>query len=146
MRRKDLSTQAAFCNCKSVVEFVYEKNKYIFPITLLGALINIGLNYLMIPFFGYKVAAYTTFVGYLIIAISHYVVSRRIIGNDVYGIRRIIGFVSILFIGALLSLFLYHLPNIVRYICILIVIILLCLVIYRNRSSFIKAISKKTGI
>lgn len=53
-------------------EFYYERSKLIASITIIGAILNIGLNYLLIPLFGYQAAAYTTLVCYCIYAILHY--------------------------------------------------------------------------
>ena len=42
------------------------KTIMIFKINLTSALINIGLNFLLIPYFGYKMAAITTMISYLV--------------------------------------------------------------------------------
>ena len=38
------------------IEFYFEENKFIMVASVLGALLNIGLNYYLIPLFGYIVA------------------------------------------------------------------------------------------
>ena len=73
----------------SNVEFVYEKTKLVFLITLLGSALNIGLNWALIPIFGYTVAAYTTIIGYVVITVLHYIVSWRIVGKSIYDIGKI---------------------------------------------------------
>ncbi|NLM18975.1 MAG: oligosaccharide flippase family protein [Clostridiaceae bacterium] len=102
----------------SNIEFVHEKTKYIFPVTLAGALLNIGLNYLLIPSLGYEVAAYTTFIGYVFISVCHYWISRRLIKEDVYEIKYILlyllGFM-LLSSGALLV---YKIHFMLRYILV----------------------------
>lgn len=54
-------------------EFYYEKTKTIALITLVGAVVNIVLNYFFINKFGYRAAAYTTLLCYLIYAILHFI-------------------------------------------------------------------------
>lgn len=80
----------------SNVEFVYEKNRYVFPITLCGGLINIVLNYLLIPRFGYIAAGFTTVIGYLFISVAHYLVSRKLARGDIFGIRKILLYFGLL--------------------------------------------------
>lgn len=90
----------------SNVEFVYEKNKMVFPITFLGAAINILLNYFWIPMYGYTAAAYTTLIGYLFIALCHYIVSVIILKKNIYNIWFILGallvFTGLSFLGLVL--------------------------------------------
>lgn len=57
------------------VDFViyHEKTKSLFKITSLGSILNIVLNIALIPFFGVKVAIYTTYLSYAYIGIAgHY--------------------------------------------------------------------------
>ena len=53
-------------------EFYYEKKSYITIATFIGAGINIVLNYICIPRYGYISAAYTTLVCYIIFSVMHY--------------------------------------------------------------------------
>ena len=109
----------------SNIEFVYEKTKLIFPITLLGAIINICLNYLLIPIWGYEIAAYTTLIGYVIIACLHYFVSLHIIKKDVFDIKCILLFLAIFVAFAFLGNFLYTCNSLIRYAVILLLLFLL---------------------
>lgn len=129
----------------SNVEFVYEKNKLVFPITLIGALINIGLNYFLIPTYGYQAAAYTTYVGYLFIAVSHYIVSRHIVGQDIYNIKRIVCSIAILFVGGMVSAVLYNCNNIIRYAVIILMSIVLIYMAYKRRGVLLKIVTEKTS-
>ena len=98
----------------SNVEFVYEKNKYIFPITLVGGLLNIVLNYLLIPVFGYTAAAYTTVIGYVVIAVLHYFVSFVTVGGNIYNMPKILLNVLFLVFNSIFSAILYD-HTIIRY-------------------------------
>lgn len=42
------------------------KSKCIFRRSLIGGVVNVALNLLLVPFVGYKVAAFTTFIGFLV--------------------------------------------------------------------------------
>jgi O-antigen/teichoic acid export membrane protein len=58
----------------------YEKKTYLISIfTIIAGGINIGLNYLWIPQYGYSAAAWTTLVSYLILFLLHYLNVRFII-------------------------------------------------------------------
>ena len=47
--------------------------------SLIAAAANIALNYVFIGMFGYVAAGYTTLFCYILYAIGHYVVSRRVL-------------------------------------------------------------------
>lgn len=53
-------------------EFYYKKTLFIMIASVIGAIVNIILNYIFIPKFGYIAAGYTTLVCYIIYAIGHY--------------------------------------------------------------------------
>ncbi|MBQ5927246.1 MAG: polysaccharide biosynthesis protein, partial [Clostridia bacterium] len=107
----------------SNVEFLYEKTKWIFPITLIGAGLNILLNFLFIPKYGYKAAAYTTLISYMLVALFHYLVSLKIMKQNIYPMKSICLYVLLLISGAIASIFLYQLHFIVRYAFLLIILI-----------------------
>ncbi len=100
----------------SNIEFVYEKTKLIFPITLGGAIVNIVLNYIFIPKYGYMAAAVTTLVGYIIVAACHYLVGYKILKKNIYDIKMILAYLAILGLGAVLATFLYGVNPIIRYV------------------------------
>lgn len=45
--------------------------------TMIAAIVNITLNYLLIPIYGYIAAAYTTLIGYGVLAAMHFVVVEK---------------------------------------------------------------------
>lgn len=53
-------------------EFYYKKNIMISIFTIIAGGVNIGLNYLLIPIYGYKVAAVTTVISYILLFILHF--------------------------------------------------------------------------
>ena len=66
----------------SFPEFYFEKTKFLAASSLIAACINIVLNILFIPIFGYVAAGYTTLFCYMLYALGHYIVSRRILQKN----------------------------------------------------------------
>lgn len=66
-------------------EFFYKKTHLIAIGTVLSALINITLNLLFVPKYGYVAAAITTSISYFFMFIFHYLITSRIIKVSIYG-------------------------------------------------------------
>lgn len=75
-----------YCLCGNV-EFFFEENKFITIASVTGAVINIILNMLLIPIFGYYAAGYTTLFCYIMFAAAHYVFMRIVCGKYLDGAR-----------------------------------------------------------
>lgn len=58
--------------------FYYEKTFAIMIASVLGALLNIILNYVFIKIYGYMAAGYTTLICYLVFAIAHYLFMKKV--------------------------------------------------------------------
>mgnify|MGYP003294861761 CR=1 FL=1 len=100
-----------------------KKTKSVMMATLLAGIANILLNYFMIPKFGFHAAAYTTLVGYLVLAISMYVAMRRIKNktSSFFDMRFFILILCGTVLVILLCVYLYVYVWI-RYFCILIIV------------------------
>lgn len=61
------------------IEFYYDYNKFTMYISMVGAALNVGLNYIFIKLFGYVAAGYTTFACYLVYCVGHYIFVEHII-------------------------------------------------------------------
>lgn len=61
------------------VEIYYEQNQYAAFASVVAAIVNVILNYVCIPTFGYLAAGYTTMVSYMLMAVLHYLFLKRII-------------------------------------------------------------------
>lgn len=77
-------------------EFYYEKTNYIAFATVIGAILNIVLNYIFINIFGYMAAGYTTLFSYILFAVMHYYFMSKICkqylkGVHPYNLKLIIG-------------------------------------------------------
>ena len=62
----------------SKIEFYFEKTKIIAFVTVGAALLDIGLNALLIPRYGYIAAGYTTLASYMFMALMHMIVAYEI--------------------------------------------------------------------
>ena len=79
------------------VEYYLKKTQYIAAGTMAVALLNVLLNALCIPRFGYVAAAYTTVVSYALYYLFHTLLSRRLFGRWVVesgGLFALIGCVA----------------------------------------------------
>ena len=82
--------------------FYYEKTKFIMIASMLGALLNIILNYIFINIYGYIAAGYTTLVCYIVYVLGHYIFMNKICDKFIDGIRpyntKIILMISTIFV------------------------------------------------
>ena len=61
------------------IEFYFGATKYVMYASVTGALLNIVLNAIFIPKYGFIAAAYTTLVCYFIFMIVHYLFSKKVL-------------------------------------------------------------------
>ena len=110
----------------SNVEFYFEKTKFIMIASLIAAVINIVLNYIFIPIFGYYAAGYTTLFCYTVYAVFHYAFMRRICKtqmglNNIYSIKVLSLITGAFFALGFIYLFTYKFA-VIRYIITLILV------------------------
>ena len=103
----------------STVEFFYEANKFVMYVSVIGALVNFGLNYVSIARFGYIAAAYTTLFCYASFAFVHFrymshVVRSRNEGKRLFNGNVLAGGAMALMAAAAVMAFTYPYP-LVRY-------------------------------
>lgn len=111
------------------IEFFFEKKKYLVNASIGAAIINVVLNALLIPLFGYYAAGYTTLFSYLIFAGANYCAMRKILkekdisshGFDTKALLIILAaFITLGFVGMALYRFL-----IIRLVIAVVVLVLL---------------------
>lgn len=133
----------------AVFEFYFEKTAYITAATVGGAVLNVLLNWILIPVFGYVVAGYTTLVCYMAFALFHYWFMTRICreslgGAKVYDLRIIVGLSSV-FIIVGFALMLTYSHAIIRYVTLAAFVI--ALVVFHDKLvSFAKKIASVRGM
>lgn len=108
-------------------EFYYKKTQYITIATVIGAVINIVLNYCCINKWGYYAAGYTTLVCYILYALFHYLFMNKLIrdnldGERVYDTRVMLSIIIIFMIAGFLLLLTYDKP-LLRYLLVFVVIV-----------------------
>lgn len=67
--------------------FYYEKTRFIMVASVSGAVLNLILNYIFIPIYGYMAAGFTTLVCYLAYCIMHYLLMVKVCDEFCDGIR-----------------------------------------------------------
>jgi len=113
---------SAFYNIYANVEFYHKKSGGIAISTIVSAVVNVGLNFLLIPKYGFIAAAYCTLAANVVLIIMHYFAYRRCQKERVYNDKLIL----LLAIGCLaicLACNLLYINNIVRYVVITLVAI-----------------------
>lgn len=80
------------------IEYYNKKTKYISVGTVSAALLNMVLNYFAIILWGYKAAAYTTLISYLLLFIFHWRIARKFDFNSIYDIKSFLSITIVLLI------------------------------------------------
>lgn len=95
-------------------EFFEKKTSYIAIGTVMSALVNVVLNVIFIPKYGYIAAGYTTVFTYFLLFIFHYNLAKRFIGKQLFD-TKVITLVSTIVVG--MSFILYFLTDytLIRY-------------------------------
>lgn len=117
--------------------------KYVTIASILGALLNVGLNFIFIRIFGFIAAAYTTLFCYICFSIFHYfamkiVLKKQGITERIYDMKKII-LISILLLISIIILTLMYQNNIVRW-CTIGTVLLLVAMFRKKIISFVKVL------
>lgn len=112
-------TYSLFAN----IEFYFEKNKYVMIASCLGAAVNIVLNAIFIPKFGYLCAGYITLFCYILFTIAHYLFYKKTLSDagfktEIFNLKKIAGLVAFLSISITGLSLCYQIP-ILRYLVII---------------------------
>lgn len=118
------------------VEYYFEETKYVAVASILAAVVNVGLNWVFIPIFGYVAAGYTTLICYILLAISHYMCMKIICKKHnftakVYDAKSIV-ILSILMVALLAIMMTVYDIFWIRYL----VIVAVVAIAYFNRNRF----------
>ncbi len=120
------------------IEIFTKKTVQISVGTVGAGLLNIVLNLIFIPRFGYEAAAWTTLVGYAMLLVFHYgMVKKNRLYLDIYDIRYILRMIIGLLILCVCSMLLYR-YNVIRYICMLIYFVALCIGVVKNKGVIVR--------
>lgn len=113
----------------SNIEFYYANGKYAMLASCVSAIINIVLNMLFIPVFGFVAAAYTTLICFIALTFFHYYSMRLIMkrngtNNEVYNTGAVAICSIILVLLSVACVVLYHYA-VIRYLFVLIALFIL---------------------
>lgn len=126
-----------YCQLFINVEFYYEEKKMLVYGSVGAAVLNIVLNYLLIPVFGFVAAGYTTLASYIVFALSNYytmrlVLKKRNLPDNMYDYKALLWLFIVFMIVGFVGVALYS-NLIIRIIITLFVLVLMVL----NRNKFI---------
>ena len=113
----------ALYNIYAIIEFYHKKSKGIAVATMVSCIVNIVLNALLIPLFGFIAAAYTTLISNVVLILMHNRNYRKCQKPQIYNDKFIL-MLSAFIIGACEICTLLYLNTFVRYIFILLICVL----------------------
>ena len=132
------------------IQFYYEQKWLLVIASIASAGLNIGLNFWLIPIYGYLAAGYTTLASYIVFALANFlcIIKQLKKGGDLHRIYNIWALIVMLvaFAGiSFLGMFLYPYRWVRLGIVIgLFVVVVILLIIYRKRIfEFIKKFRAK---
>ena len=109
------------------IEFYFDANKFTAMISMVGAVLNLILNFICIPLFGYIAASYTSLFCYVIYAMLHCyyvrIIVKRKTKQNLFDRNMILLSIGVVFLTILFSI--SYLNNKIRYGLILGIVILL---------------------
>ena len=129
----------------ATVEFYYGATQYVMFASIIGAVLNVVLNALFIPRFGFIAAAYTTLVCYIVFMAMHYLFSKKVlriqnIDGGVYN-NRIVFLISFITLAVGLASMLTFNYLYVRF-ALIAAIIILCIIKRHAIKSLITAVRR----
>lgn len=129
-------------------ELYYEQVFKIMAASVIGAVLNIVLNFLLIPVLGYVVAGYTTLICYILFCAAHYVIVRNICKKKM-NTKNIVSVsflvvISLIVLAAVgLFLILYQHP-LIRY-AVLLGLVIIAFVLRKSIMEKFKSIRKRAN-
>lgn len=111
------------------VEHYHKKTPYITINTLIAAGVNVGLNFLFIPKFGYTAAAYTTLTAYVLSFFLHARYAKKL-AKDLYPLKSFVPSLAQI-LAATIVFYVFLDFGVARWI---ITFVYLCVIIYLNKN------------
>lgn len=104
---------------------IYAKNTKLIAVgSVLASIINLVLNYLFIPKFGYLAAGYTTLIGYFFLMVFHFAGARIVMkGQKVYLGKDALLLSLFLLFGGTICHMSYFMNDIIRYVVLIIMVV-----------------------
>lgn len=119
------------------IEFYFEKNWYVTTASVIGAIMNICLNYIFIKQYGFMAAAYTTLFCYICFSICHYFFMKKILRENgityqIYDVRSIV-LISVMIVVITLGMEIFYEQRLIRWCCLLVIFV----VCFFNRNKLV---------
>ena len=124
------------------VVYYYKKPKYVMVGSVVSAIVNIGLNAIFIPIFGYLAAGYTTMISYLLQVIIDYIAMVKILKFNIYNMKIIVSVSATVVITGIVLSFVFK-YTIVRYVLLLIFVAFTAYYVIRNKETFQQFLRRK---
>lgn len=127
------------------IEYFFEKTLLISAGTLLAAIVNIVLNLIFVPKWGYIAAGYTTLIGYIVMLLYHFFIVKYVLKKSyIYDNKRFFITVMGLICLQIAVAFLYN-YTLIRAGLIVVYIVLLLAFAVRNKSYITSLMGQKKG-
>ncbi|MFR2313175.1 MAG: lipopolysaccharide biosynthesis protein [Weissella confusa] len=110
------------------LEFALKKTQFIGISTIFAAGVNVVLNVLLMPMYGYVAAAFTTTFTYFLLFIGHVILSQRLFRQTIFDFRFFTGLILIVLAYGT-TLYVFVDAVILRYIMMILIIIVLGIVL-----------------
>ncbi len=124
----------------------YEKKTFIISLgTTSAAILNIVLNWIFIPKYGYMAAAYTTMLSYFALFAFHYLIVKLRIKkyyNTLFDNKFVFLMIAVMLLFWMTSYILYQ-YNIIRYVLIAVYVLILWAIIWKKYGKTIKNLIKR---
>ena len=128
---------ATLYNIPCEVEYYYKKTLHIATSTIICALVNIGLNMILMNFFSYKIAAYVTLLAYFLYFLFHMLMAYYIRKEWIFDIKTITLIIIISLLLMMLSLFLIN-YMLIRFL----VVFFLLILVFRQKKVILQMINE----
>ena len=129
------------------IEFFYKKQKTIAIGTICAALLNLVLNYLFLPMYGYPAAAYTTLAGYVFLFLYNYLFVKHMKRDYYYQASFFIIILIVVSLAIPCMQLLYNLPTVRIMIAAISMGVLIMITILRRKDIILAVETRSiTGI
>lgn len=126
---------SALYNIYANVEFYYKRKEGITAATIAASAVNVTLNFIFIPRYGYIAAAYTTLASYIVLAAINYMNYKKCPVNSIYNDRLVLLLTVAAAAGCMACAALYS-YTVIRYAVVLAAVA----AVFVKRKSIIKVI------
>ena len=113
-------------------EFFFNRTNLLFIGTLFSAILNVTLNLIFVPKYGYIAAAITTTISYFFLFVFHFIITTKIIKCSVYGLKfHVFSILYMVFVTLYYSLFVNNI--IMRIIGLLLIVSINIYLVRKNK-------------